>query len=80
MKHIKRFNESHNSALIALFIVWFIQGKFTIKNLKHNLDMWLRDFSKFLTNYGYPIDYEISKAMFMDIMDKASEKIEKLKI
>lgn len=69
-----------DGALVTLCVIWLLQGKFAVKNMKQNLDMMLQDFSSFLSYYGYHIDYEIGKTMLSDLIDKASDKIEKLKL
>ncbi len=81
MKHLKKFNEGLGGIdplTISIAVIWLLQGDFSPKNLANNIDAMLKDFCMFASNYGYEINYDLSKIMFNDIVLKASDKLNKI--
>lgn len=82
MKHLKKFNEGLKGIdplVISIGVIWLIQGKFSPKNMVNNIDAMLKDFCTFATNYGYEINYDLSKVMFNDIILRASDKLNRIR-
>lgn len=91
MKNLKSFNEYSVSESVeininlwgAIYIYWLVRfirsKKLTRQKAMSNIKSYFEPFCQFLALYGYPIDTIALENSFDKLMNKAFDKIDKLK-